>query len=196
MSRRLPAGNRVVGHDERDDPGRVLCGSALVGGRGRVHLGALHGPADGVVVEPAAARPVLVHLGENGAHHPDERFPAREDLHDPASALELAVGALLHVVGAQPHVVLVGEVQVGQGVGLGLFQHLGGFGAEPLDLLGGQLVQLAHEPGVAFREHSLQDAEDGAFLLPGRRVAGGVAHQVHDASLPRGAGEHLLDRAL
>ena len=55
MSRRLPAGNGVVGHDERDDPGRVLVGGALVGGRGRVDFGALHGPADGVVVEPAAA---------------------------------------------------------------------------------------------------------------------------------------------
>lgn len=33
MSRRLPAGNGAVGHDERDDPGRVLCGGALVGGR-------------------------------------------------------------------------------------------------------------------------------------------------------------------
>ena len=39
MSRRLPAGNRVVGHNERDDPGRVLCGGTLVGGRGRVEFG-------------------------------------------------------------------------------------------------------------------------------------------------------------
>lgn len=139
MSRRLPAGNRVVGHDERDDPCRVLRCGALVGVLRRVDLGALHGPADGVVVEPAAAGPVLVHLGEHGAHHPDERFPAGEDLHDPAAALELSVGARLHVVGAQPHVVLVGEVQVGQGVGLGLLQKLGGLGAEALDLLGGQL---------------------------------------------------------
>ena len=30
MSRRLPAGNGVVGHDERDDPDRVLCGGVLV----------------------------------------------------------------------------------------------------------------------------------------------------------------------
>ena len=59
MSRRLPAGNRVVGRDERDDSDRVLRGGALVGGRGRVHLGTHDGPADGVVVEPAAttARP-------------------------------------------------------------------------------------------------------------------------------------------
>ena len=98
MSRRLPAGNRVVGHDERDDPDRMLCGGALVGGCGRVHLGALDGPADGVVVEPAAAGPLLVHLGEHRPHHPDERLPAGEHLHHAAAALELAVGALLHVL--------------------------------------------------------------------------------------------------
>ena len=46
MSRRLPAGNRVVGNDERDDPGRVLGCGALVGVLGRVDLCALHGPAD------------------------------------------------------------------------------------------------------------------------------------------------------
>lgn len=128
MSRRLPAGNRAVGHDERDDPGRVLCGGTLVGGRGRVDLGSLHGPADGVVAEPAAAGPLLVHLGEHRSHHPDERLPAREHLHHAAAALELAVGALLYVVGAQPHVVLVGEVEVGQRVGLGVLEELGRLG--------------------------------------------------------------------
>lgn len=32
MSRRLPAGNGVVGHDGRDDPGRALGGGARAGG--------------------------------------------------------------------------------------------------------------------------------------------------------------------
>ena len=32
MLRRLPAGNRVVGHHERNYPGRMLGGGALVGG--------------------------------------------------------------------------------------------------------------------------------------------------------------------
>ena len=117
MSRRLPAGNRVVGHDERDDPGRVLCRGPLVGVLRRVDFCALHGPAYGVVAEPASASPFLIQLGEHRTHHPDQGFPGREHLHDAAPPLELSVGALLHVVGAQPHVVLVGEVQVGQGVG-------------------------------------------------------------------------------
>lgn len=62
----------------------VLGSGALVGVRGLVDLGALDGPTDRVVAEPAAARPVLVHLREHGAHHPDERLPAWEDLHDAA----------------------------------------------------------------------------------------------------------------
>lgn len=85
MSRRLPAGNRAVGHDERDEPGHVLGD------------GALDGPADGVVVEPAATSPVLVHLGEHSAYHPDGRLPAKERLQRAAAALESAVGALLQV---------------------------------------------------------------------------------------------------
>lgn len=44
MLHRLPAGDRVVGHHGRDDPGRVLGRSALVGVRGLVGLGALDGP--------------------------------------------------------------------------------------------------------------------------------------------------------
>lgn len=44
MPRRLPAGNRVVGHHGRDDPGRVLGRGALVGVCGLVDLGALDGP--------------------------------------------------------------------------------------------------------------------------------------------------------
>lgn len=187
MLHRLPAGNRVVGNHERDDPGRVLGRGALVGARGLVDLGALDGPADRVVAEPAGAHPVFVHLREHGAHHPDERLSAWEDLHDAAAARELAVGALLHVVGAQPDVVLVGEIQMGRGVGLGLFQHLGRLGAEALNPGGGESVELPHELGVALGEHGLQDAQHGVLFLPGWRVAGGSAHRVRDAALPRGA---------
>lgn len=141
MLRRLPAGNRVVGHHERDDSGHVHGRGALVGVRGLVDLGAPDGPANRVVVESAAARSVLVHLREHGAHHPDERVPTREDLHDAAGALELSAGALSHVAGVQPDAVLVGEFQVGKGVGLGLFQHLGRFGAGVLYLGGDESVE-------------------------------------------------------
>ena len=48
-------------------------------------------------------------------------------------------------------------------------------------------MELPHDPGVALGEHGLQDAQHGALFLSGQRVAGGVARQVHDAALPRGA---------
>lgn len=137
MLHRLPVGNRVVGNHERDDPGRVL------------GCGALGGPADRVVAELAALRTVLVHLREHGAHHPDERLPAREDLHDAAGALELSVGVLPHVVGAQPDAVLVGEIQVSQGVGLGPFQRLGRLGSGALYLGGDESVEPLHESELA-----------------------------------------------
>lgn len=48
-------------------------------------------------------------------------------------------------------------------------------------------MELPHELGVALGEHGLRDVRHGALFLPGRRVAGGVARQVHDAALPCGA---------
>lgn len=187
MLRRLPAGNRVVGHRGRDDPGRVLGRGAPAGARGPVDLGALDGSADRAVAEPSAARPVPGHLREHGARRPDGRPPAGEHVHDAAAVPELAVGAFLHVVGAQSDVVLVGEIQMGRGSGLGRLRHLGRLGAEALYLGGGESVEAHCELGVALGEHGLQDARHGALFLPGRRVAGGAAHRVRDAAPPRGA---------
>lgn len=102
----------------------------------------------------------------------------------------------MHVVGTQPDVVLVGEIQVGQGVGPGLFRHLGRLGAEALYLGGGELVEPPRELGAALGGRGLRDARHGALSLPGRRVAGGAAHQVRDAAPPRGARKDLPDRAL
>lgn len=73
-------------------------------------------------------------------------------------------------------------------------QNFGCLGAEALYLLGGQLVQPVHELGVALGEHGLPDVQHGAPLLPGRCRR--RWHQVHDAALPRGAGEDFLDGAL
>jgi len=59
------------------------------------------------VIMPTADRRLLEFAQESG------QYPA---------ALDLAVGALLHVVGAQPAMMGVREVEVGQGVGLGVLQ--------------------------------------------------------------------------
>lgn len=93
MLHRLPAGNRVVGNHESDDPGRVLSRGALVGARGLVDLGALDGPADRVAAEPAAARSALVHLREHGAHHPDGRLPEEPRSLEPLEPVPVKVVA-------------------------------------------------------------------------------------------------------
>lgn len=166
MLRYPPPGNGVVGNNGLDDPRGMLGGGGPVGGRGCVHLCALHGPSHGLVVEPAEARPVLVHLGENGAHHPDEQLPAGEHLHHTAAALELAVGALLHVVGAQPHVVLIGEVHVGQRIRLGLLEHLGGLRAEALYPADRQLVLIFKAAYPISSTVGIMQIERSQMLLP------------------------------
>ena len=94
MLHRLPAGNRVVGNHERDDPGRMLGRGALVGARGLVDLGALDGPADRVAAEPAAARPVPGHLREHGAHHPDGQPPEKPRSLEPLGPVPVKVAAM------------------------------------------------------------------------------------------------------
>lgn len=57
-------------------------------------------------------------------------------------------------------------------------------------------MELPHDLGVALGEHGLRDDQHGALFLPGRRVAGGAAHRMRDAALPRGVREDLPDRAI
>lgn len=70
------------------------------------------------------ARPVVVGLAEYSAHEPCQRRLGREAPHHAGAAPDLAVAALLDVVGAHAAPVRLGEVEVGQRVGLG--------GAHPL----------------------------------------------------------------
>lgn len=74
---------------------------------------------------------------------------------------------------------------MGRGVGLGLLRHLGRLGAEALYLGGDESVEPPYESEVALGEHGLQDTKRGTLFLPCRRVAGGAAHQMRDAALPR-----------
>lgn len=170
----------------------MLRGAPIAGRRrrGRFRRGCRHG--DGLLREPPPGRPVLVHLGEHCAQHPYQRLPRREYLHGAAPPLEIAVGALLDVVRAQAPMVGIGEVQVGQGVGLGVLEQIGRLGAHAGDLPAGQVVELAHERGVPLVEHRVQDRGHRRPLLARGGAGGGVPHQVHDASLPCGAREHLL----
>lgn len=91
---------------------------------------------------------------------------------------------------------LIRKVEVGQRVNLRLFKDSSRPGTKRSDLFDRQTVQLANQRGIAFGEDGLEDPEDDAFLLPGRRIPGGVAHEMHDAALPGRAGKDLLDRTL
>ena len=91
--------------------------------------------------------------------------------------------------------VLVGEVEVGQRVGLGVLEQLRGLRADAGHLLAGQAVELADERGVVLGEHRAQDGEHGRPLAPRRAARGGVALEVDDAALPGRPRERLLDGA-
>lgn len=71
-----------------------------------------HAP-EGCRVDEPRAHPLFVDVDEHRADGPHHRLGRREDPDDPGPALYLLVRQLLDVVGAQPDVVLVGEVEVG-----------------------------------------------------------------------------------
>lgn len=157
----------------------------------RFHGSWAHGLCDGFLSEPSSARPVLVHLGERCAQHADGRLPGWEDLHHAAAALELAVGPLLHVVGAKAPVVGIGEVEVDEGAHLDFHQEIRCFGAYSRNLVAGEMVELADKVGVTFAEDGMENGERGRPLLASRCQGCRVPHQMHDAALPCGSREDL-----
>ena len=93
--------------------------------------------------------------------------PEGEYLHCTATALELAVGALLDSLGADAPLVGIRKVQVGQRVGFGILGGLGPPRDKAVYLLAGQMVELACEGRVPFVKDRVEDAEHCRFLLPG-----------------------------
>lgn len=86
------------------------------------------------------------------------------------------------------------EVEVCQGVGLGLLQHRRRPGAAPLQHVACRVVHGRHGGGVAPAEHLRHDPAHAAPELPGAGLAHAVAHEVDRAALPRGALEDLAER--
>lgn len=108
-------------------------------------------------------------LCAHDAHQAQHRLRARKDPHEPRPALYLTAHALLHVVAAYAPAVLRGEVEVGQGVGLGLLEERTRAGL--------------HRPG-----------RHRPMALGGQQGAN-VALEVDDAALPAGGRQALGDRA-
>lgn len=184
MPRRLPAGNRVVGHHGRDDPGRVLGRGALVGVRGLVDLGALDGPP--IVRPPNRRRSVQSPaISENTA----PIIPMTDLLLGSTCTTRLRCLSSRSECSCTLLVRSLTWYSRGNPDGPGcrprLLRHLGRLGAEALYPGGDESVEPPYEPEVALGEHGLQDTKRGTLFLPCRRVAGGAVHQMRDAALPR-----------
>lgn len=80
------------------------------------------------------------------------------------------------------------EVEVGEGVGLGVLQQLAGPPAHGRYLGRRAAVRRAHERGVALGEHGLHGRQRAGLVGPRREPPGDVALEVHDAALPGGRG--------
>lgn len=116
-------------------------------------------------------------------------------MHHARPALYLPVRPLLHVVGAQALPVRRREVEVCQGVRLGLLEDCRRLRAAPLQHVAGHVVHGGHGGGVAAAEHLRDDPAHAAPQLPGAGLAHAVAHEVDGAALPRGALEDLAEGA-
>ena len=148
-----------------------------------------------VLRKVARLLPRLVLLAHDGAGQAHERLDAWEHLHHPRPALYLAVGALLDVVRAQALPVRGREVEVGQGVRLGLLQDGGRPRAARLQHIDRDVVHGGHGRGVAPAEDGAENSADPPPELPRPRLAHAVAHEVDAAPLPGGALEDLAERA-
>lgn len=108
-------------------------------------------PADaleGGCVDEAHLQPLLVDVHRHRAHEAHHRLGRREHAAGLRPALCLLVGALLDVVGAQPDMVPVGKVQVGQGVGLTVHDLVG----HVLELAPHHLVQVVDRAVASERQ--------------------------------------------
>lgn len=145
--------------------------------------------------EHALLGPLPLGLHEARARQAQHRLPRGEGLHDPVAALDLAVGALLDVVGAELGPVRPGEGRERQRGVLGLLEDLAGPGGHrrhPGRRLG---PHAAREVGVVLVDRGVHEVPDGRLgvLGPARAGALEVALQVRHAALPGAALEQARD---
>lgn len=145
--------------------------------------------------EHALLGPLPLGLHEARARQSQHRLPRGEGLHDPVAALDLAVGALLDVVGAELGPVRPGEGRERQRGVLGPLEDLAGPGGHrrhPGRRLG---PHAAREVGVVLVDRGVHEVPDGRLgvLGPARAGALEVALQVRHAALPGAALEQARD---
>ena len=163
--------------------------------RGRPVRGLGEAPGGRGLGEHALLGPLPLGLHEARARQAQHRLPRGEGLHDPVAALDLAVGALLDVVGAELGPVRPGEGRERQRGVLGLLEDLAGPGGHrrhPGRRLG---PHAAREVGVVLVDRGVHEVPDGRLgaLGPARAGALEVALQVRHAALPGAALEQARD---
>ena len=108
-------------------------------------------------------------------------------------ALDLAVGALLHVVGAQALPMARREVEVGERIGLCLLEDRGRIGAAFLEHLDGNVVGGPHGAGLLEPEHGRHDL---GYAAGGLLRAGGAYAVAHEVDAPAHGAARGRPRAL
>lgn len=134
-------------------------------------------------------------LRAHDAHQAQHRLRAREDLHEPRPALYLTAHALLNVVAACAPAVLRGEVEVGQGVGLGPLEERTRAGRQHVHRVDGSPVGRPRGGGVRLAEDGLHRPGRHRPMALGGQQGANVALEVDDAALPAGGRQALGDRA-
>lgn len=134
-------------------------------------------------------------LRAHDAHQAQHRLRAREDLHEPRPALYLTAHALLNVVAAYAPAVLRGEVEVGQGVGLGLLEERTRAGRQRVHRVDGSPVGRPRAGGVRPAEDGLHRPGRHRPMALGGQQGANVALEVDDTALPAGGRQALGDRA-
>ena len=101
----------------------------------------------------------------------------------------------MHVVGADAAPVLGGEVQVRERVGLRVLEQRAHGGGQCAHRVDGGPVRRPHGGGVRLAEGRLHRLGRHRPMALGGQRGADVALGVHDAALPAGARQALLDRA-
>lgn len=130
-------------------------------------------------------------LRAHDAHQAQHRLRAREDLHEPRPALYLTAHALLNVVAAYAPAVLRGEVEVGQGVGLGPLEERTRAGRQRVRRVDGSPVGRPRGGGVRLAEDGLHRPGRHRPMALGGQQGATVALEVDDAALPAGGRQAL-----
>src|ERR1700720_915169 len=136
--------------------------------------------------------PFIVLLEQYRANQPNDGGFIGEDADDVGTPLDLFVEPLERVCAVQFAAVLLGEIQVGQHIGLAVVDEGGELRPFLPQLVGDVAQHLAGLGPIGLQKRLAQRGGNHALLGLGD-IGEGIAHPMHAAALP-GAAEHPADR--